>query len=80
MQRFRVTLFIKTWPWPYLILRRLDGRAWRGAPLDAAGRETVAYHLGQTVRTVHSLPPPVGLPGEGDWLPARGKFLFWRNR
>jgi aminoglycoside phosphotransferase (APT) family kinase protein len=58
----------RDWPWPYLILRRLDGAAWVDAALEVAGKATVARQLGSAIRRLHALPPPLDPIWQRDWL------------
>lgn len=56
------------WPWPYLIMTRMRGRAWCDAALSPFEGASVARQLGQVMRRVHALPPPAGRTWERDWL------------
>ncbi len=56
------------WPWPYLIVTRLDGIAWSDAAITPADQERIARQLGAVIRRLHDLPPPAGSHWERDWL------------
>lgn len=54
--------------WPYLIVERLTGIAWRDANLSGAGCIRIARRIGEVARTLHTLPVPADEALAGDWL------------
>jgi len=53
-------------PWPYLILTRVPGIAWRDAHPSAEQRRSIAAELGRQLRLVHTLRPSDDAPFS-DW-------------
>lgn len=56
------------WPWPYLVMTRLDGIAWHEAALSRPARTAVARQLGAVLRHLHDQEPPAGSFWARDWL------------
>lgn len=66
--------------WPFLIMERLSGKAWREAELGAAAAGSVAWQLGSQIRHLHDS-GPVDLPGgRADWITAHGGEAARRHR
>lgn len=59
------------WPWPFLVLSRVEGRAWRtGADADRARTLALAGEVGELLARFRAVPLPV----EGPLSPADGAF------
>ena len=56
------------WPWPYLLMTRIDGACWSDAALDRAQQESVARQLGMALRHLHALPVPTEPFWQRDWI------------
>lgn len=64
-------------PWPYLVLSRLAGRAWR----DSTFRNRhVAFQLGKVIRRLHDLPLPNAPALSGDWVEEHRSGCVERHR
>lgn len=55
-------------PWPYLVTRRMPGRAWNDGIEDTADRPAVARDLGRRIGRLHRLPPG-GAVTRDHWRP-----------
>lgn len=66
--------------WPYLIVDRLRGTAWRDAGLSAGGRQRVAREVGDMLRRVHDIDVPAQEQLPRDWLAANGPGAADRAR
>lgn len=66
--------------WPFVVMERLDGQAWRDAELGAEVAGSVAWHLGSQIRRLHdSGLASLGLVRE-DWIAAHGQDAAERHR
>lgn len=66
--------------WPFLIMERLGGQAWRDAELETAVAASVAAQLGAQIRAVHDLQPVHVPDGQADWIAIHGGEAAQRHR
>lgn len=58
------------WRWPYLVMTRMTGVAWRDACLGGEAAAGVAWELGGMIRQLHKIEPPADLAQRADLLAA----------
>lgn len=66
--------------WPFLVMERLNGLAWREADLEVRTAELVARHLGSQIRRLHQSGSADLHLGRGDWLSAHGQQAAERHQ
>lgn len=68
------------WSWPYLVMTRMGGTAWRDASLDGADARVVVRELGEMTRNLHRTEPPAVLARRTDLLTTLRPGLLRRHR
>jgi aminoglycoside phosphotransferase (APT) family kinase protein len=66
--------------WPFLVMERLDGLAWRDANLDFQTAESIARHLGSQIRHLHQSAAIDLHLGREDWIAAHGQQAAERHQ
>ena len=66
--------------WPFLVMERLNGQAWRDAKLDARTAASVARQLGSQIRRLHDVGSADLHLGRDDWIAAHGDDAAERHR
>ncbi len=66
--------------WPYLIMRRLSGLAWRDTVLPPGTRQRLARHLGRQLRAVHGTQVRDPAQLHPDWLANQAHNTTRRHR